>query len=82
MPRIFVSVSPVMAAALFIGWLLVPPATLAAEGPSVEQLIREAGNAEDDAARLEILQRLPPRWGFEDSAPATPSPDAAGQVHP
>ncbi len=37
----------------------------AAGGPSAEELIRRAGNAEDDARRLEILQQLATQPGLE-----------------
>lgn len=45
-------------------WAWLPSHGAAAE-PSVERLIREAGNAEDDAVRLEILKRLDARTDLE-----------------
>ncbi|MBC8876485.1 MAG: hypothetical protein H8E44_44215 [Planctomycetes bacterium] len=38
--------------------LTASPVTLAAESESVEHLIRQAGNADDDAVRLKILKQL------------------------
>lgn len=49
----------------FVAFLACLPSAVADSEPSVERLIRDAGNAEDDAARLEILKRLDARADLE-----------------
>ena len=49
----------------FLALLTALPSANADLGSSVEGLIRDAGNAEDDAVRLEILKRLDARTDLE-----------------
>lgn len=56
--------------------LVLALASLAASAPTADDLIRQAGNADDDAQRLEILKRLQAMPGLEPGLKA----DAAAMV--